>query len=56
MIQIRRFLCKLFGQCAEVDVQPLAARIARLEDEVYKERRVTWDDMMVPKRNTSNGR
>jgi hypothetical protein len=56
MIQLRQFFCKLFGQCADADVKPLAARIARLEEEVYKERRVAWDDVMVPKRNNGHGR
>jgi hypothetical protein len=53
---IRRLLCHIFGQCASEEVTDLKVRINKLEQDVYQEKRVAWEDLMLPKRNSGNGR
>jgi hypothetical protein len=53
---IRRLLCHIFGQCASEEVTELKVRINKLEQDVYQEKRVAWEDLMLPKRNSGNGR
>jgi hypothetical protein len=56
VIAIKRLLCQIFGQCASEEVVELKDRLSKLEKDVYQEKRVAWDDLMVPKRNAEHGR
>jgi hypothetical protein len=56
VIAIKRLLCQIFGQCASEEVVELKDRLSKLEKDVYQEKRVAWEDLMLPKRNSGNGR
>jgi hypothetical protein len=53
---IRRLLCHIFGQCADEEVADIKVRLNQLEHDVYQEKRVAWEDLMLPKRNVGNDR